>query len=114
MNFAVLAVIGITAACGDILIFRWSRSNSVSDLLLSIGSWSVSLILFGLMLRWTGRPLGLAFVLVAALHTILILLWDTIVEKTTWTRTECLGVALALLGALLIEISHSSPTTQNE
>lgn len=107
MSITVLVTIGITAAMGDVFIFRWSRTNAALDVLLAIGSWTVSLVLFGLLLRWTGRPLGLAFVLVAAIHTILILLWDRLVEKTTWTWMECAGVALALFGALLIEIGHA-------
>jgi len=112
MLIAVMLVVGITAAAGDILIFRWSKSASSVDLLLSLGSWTISLVLFGLLLRWSGRTLGLTFIVAAVLHTLLILLWDVFAEKTRWTTLELVGIVVAVTGVIITEVGHTISTAE--
>lgn len=113
MLIAVLLIVGITAASGDILIFRWSKSASPTDLMLSLGSWTISLVLFGLLLRWSGRSLGLTFIVAAVLHTLLILLWDVLAEKTRWTTLELIGILVAVTGVIITEVGHAMSTAED-
>lgn len=108
-----LAGVGLTAAGGDIFIYRWSRSGASFDMALSLLSWAVSLILFGLFLRWSQRSLGPMFVVAATVHTALILLWDILVEKNTWTVQELIGIILGIVAIALVEMGgNESPKTE--
>ena len=51
MNYLLLLCVGVTAAAGDLLVYRWSKTGEVWALGTSLATWCLSLVLFGLLLR---------------------------------------------------------------
>lgn len=105
MSYLLFFAVGLTAAAGDLLVFRWSKTNESWALVASLVVWCVSLVLFGLLLR-DGRGLGVTFVWAVVMHTAIILGWDLLVTKAEWSRLEWAGILLAVVGIVLIEMGH--------
>lgn len=109
MFYGMLLLIGVTGAAGDVLLYRWATEHHNGWLAAALSIWAFSLVLFGLLIRWGGRTLGLTFVLAAVVHTALILSWDIATSSQRLSRMEWVGLTLAVLGVLLIELAqHSS------
>lgn len=103
----------MTGAAGDLLLYRWATARHNGWLAGALSSWIVSLILFGLLLRWSGRTLGVTFVLAAVVHTAIILSWDAIKSGRRLSLLEWAGLALAMAGVLFIEWGQLSSEASN-
>ena len=103
MFYGMLLLIGLTGAVGDIWLYRWAQSNRPLWFVSGLASWLISLILFALLMRSKPRSLSVTFVLIAVVHTAVVLGWDHFSEGTQLSRNEIAGALLAIAGVLLIE-----------
>lgn len=103
VRYVLLFAISLTGAFGDVWLYRGARNSSVSAIALGLASWLVSLALFVACVRDGDRGLGVNFAVVAALHVVFVLGYDWFAFRPEYTWREQLGMALALLGVLLIE-----------
>lgn len=74
----------------------------------SLATWCLSLVFFGLLLR-DGRGLGITFVWAVVVHTVIILGWDLVVTRASWSRLEWVGIVCAIVGVVLVELGHGEP-----
>lgn len=104
--YSVILIIGMVGGLGDLLIYQWAKQGGAKWIVSGLAFWFVGLTLFGVVLR-CGNSLGFTFVLSAVVHIILVLGWDLLVEKTQISRLEMLGLLVAVLGILLMEVGHA-------
>ena len=103
MLYAAVLVIGILGAAGDLVLYRWSKSNELWELLLGLLLWIVSLVAFGYLLRYGGRSLSVVFILTAVAHSLIVLGWDIFSVSRRVSFAEGIGIGTALVGVLIIE-----------
>ena len=106
LGYLLLLLIGITGGLGDIWIYLWARSDRPVWLLLASVVWLISLVLFGLFLRFDSRGLGTAFMLSSVLHIGLVIAFDQLFTSARMNRLEWAGLFLAVLAVLLLELGH--------
>lgn len=115
MRYDLLLLLSASlGAAGDIALYRWARGGvAFGQMLTGLALWICSLLLWTLVIRWSDRGLSLSFVLTAAFHIIVVLAYDRIVERTAMSRFEVLGLILAVLGIVLIDLGQfQKPTEQ--
>ncbi len=105
--YALVMVIGVLGAGGDLLLYAWAQSRANWQLAAGLLVWVLSLLAFAFLLRYSNRSLSVVFVMVAALHTLIVLGWDLYIQFRRPSGWEVLGMLLALAGVATIEISHA-------
>lgn len=105
--YLFLVFVALLAAIGDILIYRWSKSLSVTTLVIAILIWVLSLILFGLALRWWNRSLTITFALTVVIHALIVTLWEVAFQQKHFSRTEWLGLCLAMASIIVLELAQN-------
>lgn len=102
-----LILVGALGGAGDILIDRWAKTSRGSLLALSLSSWLICVLLFGWLLKHSGRGLGVTFALSAVVHIVLVLGWDFWFAGSRLNRIEWIGVTFAVIAVLMMEVGHS-------
>ena len=106
INFLLLLSASL-GAFGDIALYRWARSGtSYTHMIAGLLIWICSLVVWALALRWSEKGLGVSFVLTAAFHILVVLIYDRIIERSVLSRLESIGMGLAILGIILIEFGQ--------
>lgn len=113
MSQVLILLVSVLGAAGDILIYRGARS---STMLIAAGmvSWSVGLLLFADLMRRGDSRLGIAFMLSAALHIMLVVGFDLLIEKSHFSFVEKMGIATTLVGIVLLECGSSAALLEKD
>jgi multidrug transporter EmrE-like cation transporter len=106
-TYLMLVLVGVAGACGDILVSRWAKTNGTGWLLGSWVFWIISVTLFGYFLKSDRFAFSTAIFIAFAAHGILSLLFELAVLKTKLSREEWLGMALAIIAVLVLEVGRS-------
>lgn len=101
--YGLLLLAGLTGGAGDILLAQWAKVNRPIWMAAGLGVWGVCLVLFALLMRHGGRSLGVTFTLSAVVHMAVVLGWDLAMGETKATLAQWVGIALAVVGVVLIE-----------
>lgn len=105
--YLLLLLVGLSGGAGDILLYQWAKSSRAGWLVAALASWLVSVLLFGLLLKYGGRGLSVSFAMAAVLHIAMVLTWDFWFVGSRLNRLELAGLALAVVAVVVIEIGHS-------
>lgn len=112
--YGLVLLTGAAGAAGDILVFHWAKHGGFGWMLLSVSVFTISVISFGLLLRFDSRSLGAAFLFVTMLHTLSVLACDRFFFGERFSRMEWLGLIFAVVAIVLLELGHAgrqpSPT----
>ena len=65
--YGLLLLAGLTGGGGDISLAKWAKEDHPIWLAVGLASWLVCLILFAMLIRHSGRSLGVTFTLTAYL-----------------------------------------------
>ena len=106
--YGLLLLAGLTGGSGDILLAKWAKDYRPIWLAAGLASWLVCLILFAMLIRHSGRSLGVTFTLSAVVHIVVVLGWDLAQGETQTSTLEWTGIALAVAGVVLIEFGQSA------
>ena len=107
MSQVLILLVAVLGAAGDILIYRGVRS-STTLIAAGMASWCIGLLLFADLMRRGDSRLGIAFMLSAALHILLVVGFDVLVEKSHFSFVEKLGIAITIVGIVLLECGHAT------
>lgn len=105
--YLLLLFAGLTGGCGDIWLAKWAKEDRPVWLATGLTSWLVCLILFAMLIRHSGRSVGVTFTLSAVVHIVVVLGWDLAQGETQTSTLEWTGIALAMAGVVLIEFGQS-------
>lgn len=105
--YGLLFLAGITGGGGDISLAKWAKEDRPIWLVIGLVSWLACLILFAMLIRHSGRSLAVTFTLSAVVHIVVVLGWDLAQGETQTSKLEWAGIALAMIGVVLIECGQS-------
>ncbi len=105
--YGLLFLAGITGGGGDISLAKWAKEDRPIWLVMGLVSWLSCLILFAMLIRHSGRSLAVTFTLSAVVHIVMVLGWDLAQGETQTSKIEWAGIALAIVGVVLIEWGQS-------
>lgn len=111
--YALLVIIGISGGAGDVFIYRWAKSNQLQWMVFGQLSWILCITLFGLAMRIGSRSLSVTFVVTALIHIAVVLGWDLFMQRTKISTIESVGLVLAVIGVVCLEVG-GSPDTQSQ
>lgn len=109
--YGLLLIIGIISGLGDILLYKWAQLHSASWLVAAYGVWLVSLTLLGLFLRLEHFTFGAAIVIATIVHLTVGLCWSFCCTGASLGRMEVLGLLLAIIAVILLEIGRAQTPT---
>lgn len=93
----------ILSGFGDILLFHWAKANSGFAFLAGILLWILSLVMMGLLFRYSTLPFGLTVVLMVVIHLFIDIIWDVVVLGSRLTPWQWVGVAFAVASLVLLQ-----------
>jgi drug/metabolite transporter superfamily protein YnfA len=104
--FLYIILVAIFGVAGDILINQWARTELVKWWLLSVPVWVVAATVFGIILRQGHYSFGTMVVVILLLHSCIALTWDALVEGAVLTPMQWVGVGVAIVAIILIEVGR--------
>lgn len=105
--YLLLLFAGLTGGCGDIWLAKWAKEDRPVWLATGLMSWLVCLILFAMLIRHSGRSVGVTFTLSAVVHIAIVLGWDLSTGEAQTSKLEWAGIAIAMAGVVLVEYGQS-------
>lgn len=105
--YALLLTSAVLGGVGDILIFKWAKTDRWPWLAGGVLVWVVSLLLMGWFFRFSELSFSVAVVLLIAVHLLIDVAWDVGATGTRLTRWEWLGAACAVAAVLLIQFGKA-------
>lgn len=106
-TYLMLILVGVAGAVGDILVSRWAKTDGIGWLLGSWLFWIASVTLFGYFLKSDRFAFSTAISFIAfAAHGVVSLLFDFLFLQTRLSREEWLGIALAIIAVLVLEVGR--------
>lgn len=106
LTYGLLVAIGLSGGLGDIWIFNWARSSETWWLLVACFAWVVSLIMFGLLLKWDNRTFCAAFMLSTVFHVVLVVGVDLVYFGGRLSQLEWVGMGMATVAIVLFELGR--------
>ena len=104
--YVMLILVGVSGGAGDILLDSWAKSSRGIFLAVSLLSWLGCILLFAYLLKYGSRGLGVTFAMSAVIHIVLVMGWDFWFSGTRLNRMELIGVMLAVIAVITIEVGH--------
>lgn len=105
--YGVALLAGVAGAAGDIVIYHWAKHGGFGWIIVSCAVFSISVMAFGLLLRFDGRSLGTAFLFVTMLHSLTIVACDRFYFGKRFNPMEWAGFAFAVVAVVLLELGHA-------
>ncbi len=104
--YGLLIAVGLLGAAGDVAVYHWSLSRNHGWLLLSWLLWIVSVTLFGVCFRYQHFSFGPGLVIALAIHAVTGLACDYLFYGQRLNRFEILGISLAAIAILILELAR--------
>jgi len=108
--YSLLILVGFTGAIADIWVYEWSRTDRSLWMLLGCVAWVISLVLFGVLLKADGAKFSSVFMLASIFHVVLVLICDLVWYGTRFNKLESIGLILAIVAVLLLELGKEQAT----
>lgn len=105
--YGLLVLIGVASGVGDILLYKWARSSQPIWLLAASSAWFGSLLLCGFLFKLEHFSFGAVVVLATMIHLGIGVLWGFFCAGTSLSRMEMLGLLLAIIAIVLLEVGRT-------
>lgn len=112
--YGLLVIVGFIGALGDATINEWARTSRLWWWLVSIPIWIAAATLFGYVLHWQYFNFSLAVVVALLVHSGAVLLFDRTILGARFSALQWVGVVLALLALVLLELGRSNASSPSQ
>jgi len=112
--YGLLVIIGGVGGIGDVLLYKWAKSQNIVWLIFSYFAWLFSLTLLGFFLRLEHLTFGATIVLATAIHLVVGLVWSFCFVGNKPSRLEMAGIVLAVAAVILMEMGRAQAATSEQ
>lgn len=101
---ALLLATGISAAIGDVSLYRWAKNGGAIWLLGSYILWMLSVTFFGVYLRWGEMTFSFAIILAMIVQIAIVTVYDATIVKAQITPMRWAAIVLGVISLVLYEL----------
>jgi len=114
LAYGLLIAVSIFGGLGDIFTYQWAKSHNNFWFVAACAIWFIDILLFGLFFRYADISLTVAYTMTLVFHTLIVVACDLTYYGARLNRMEWVGIVLAILSVVLLEIARDKDEPKPE
>lgn len=110
--YGLLLGVGLLGALSDAVLNQWAKVGGIGWLVASYAAWCVVATVLGFMFRAKHFSFGTATVIFLLANVVFAVLVDYVVFKGKITKWQWVGIALAAIALVVLELGKAHEATE--